>query len=126
MATWMRNSTWGIPVLYVLMVITAMPPLSGFGTLVTVAGMAFAHAGPEQAKAGVTWGQSLWQFTYGWLVASLGLILSATIGIAAIRFILTRLRGRWDVMAMVQDDPRFNALQEAVRTRGLWMAVLAR
>lgn len=119
----MRSSHSGILVLYSAMIITAIPPISGFGSTVTMAGMAFASLRPTDPR---TWSQSLSQLAYGWAVASIGLVLSATTSLLLLRRVLSRLHGQWGVLSTIKKDRRFRALRIAVHEHGLWMAVLSR
>lgn len=122
-ATWMRVSRLRALVLYAGMTLAAIPPISGFGTCVTMAGMAYASVQPSEPHS---WAHVFWRLMEGWMVASGGLILSASISFIALRTLLNRLDGRWGILTNIKSDRRFRALQQAVRERGLWMAVLAR
>lgn len=123
MATWMRSSWMGILALYIAMCITAIPPISGFGTCVTMAGMAFASIDASEPRA---WSHSASKLVYGWIIASFGMVLSSSISFMLLQTLLSRLHGQWEVLSVIKSDRRFRALQRAVKERGLWMAVLAR
>ena len=122
-ATWMRASRLGALVLYAAMTLTAIPPISGFGTCVTMAGMAYASVQPSESHS---WTHVSWRLIQGWIIASGGLVLSSSISFIALRALLNRLHGHWSILTDIKNDRRFRALQQAVRERGLWMAVLAR
>lgn len=108
------------------MSITAIPPISGFGTTVTMAGMAFASVDAKESQDGVSLAQSAARLFYGWMIASGGLVWSSVLSFLLLRRILARLHGQWDMLSTIKSDRRFRALQGAVRERGLWMAVLSR
>lgn len=91
-----------------------------------MAGMAFASVDAKASQDGVSLAQSAVRLFYGWLIASGGLILSSLLSFVLLRRILARLHGQWDMLSTIKSDRRFRALQEAVRERGLWMAVLSR
>ena len=61
-----------------------------------------------------------------WLVATGGLILSASIAFVVLRRVLYHLSGQWDLLARVKEDQRFRALQHAICQKGFLMAALAR
>ncbi|KAI3628646.1 TVP38 [Malassezia furfur] len=105
------------------MTLTAIPPISGFGTCVTMAGMAYASVQPSESHS---WTHVSWRLIQGWIIASGGLVLSSSISFIALRALLNRLHGHWSILTDIKNDRRFRALQQAVRERGLWMAVLAR
>jgi len=62
----------------------------------------------------------------GWVIATVGLLLSACISFVVIRRILANMQGQWRMLARIKLDRRFRALQTAVRERSLVMTMLAR
>ncbi|PKI84329.1 Tvp38p [Malassezia vespertilionis] len=94
--------------------------------MVTIAGMAFASAVSSEKNMRVTWWYSVGRFFYGWIIASVGLVISSYISFVFLQYILARMHGHWRVLDTIKGDRRFRALQEAVHERGLWMAVLSR
>ena len=116
----------GIPLIYAALTVTAFPPVVGFGMTITVCSMAYGSAGPEQDRRSMTVQRELAIVLYGWLVTAAGYVLSASICFFGLRRLLHACHGHWSVIEQVKQDARFHAMQEAVRTRGLWMAVLIR
>ena len=123
LANWLRSARWGIVVLYFAMTLAAIPPISGFGTCLTLTGMAFASSTTSD-KSTLT--ASLSRLMYGFGIAALGLVLSSTISFCLLRALFSRYHGDLEIFSLIRRDARFCALQQAVRERGLWMAVLAR
>ena len=103
------------------MILSALPPIHGFSTSLTLCGMAFASS-----HAGASWHQQLSALLYGWGVATIGLMLSAMLSFHILRRLLANLHGQWDIQDRIKSDRRFRALQTAVRERGMPMAILAR
>jgi len=84
-------------------------------------GMAFASAGPHASFM-----EQVRKLMSAWLVATGGLILSASIAFVVLRRVLYHLSGQWDLLARVKEDQRFRALQHAICQKGFLMAALAR
>lgn len=108
------------------MIACAIPPIHGFGTTVTLCGMAFASVSADPTSASLGFNAQLRRLLFGWLVASAGLLLSGCISFILLRRVLAQLHVHWSTLNQIKSDHRFRALQEAVRRRGLIMAMLAR
>lgn len=118
---WISHSWLGIPLLYLSMAVTGIPPITGFSSTLTLCGMAFARSEPN-----APWQQQVRALGQGWAIATVGLLLSACLSFVIVRRVLANLQGQWHMLSRIKSDRRFLALQTAVRERGLMMAILAR
>jgi uncharacterized membrane protein YdjX (TVP38/TMEM64 family) len=121
LAAWISHSKLGILVLYIFMTVCALPPVHGFTTCITIFGMAFASTG-----AHATISEQVYTLLYAWILATVGLVLSACISMMVLRRMLHHLHGQWHMLARIKEDRRFRALQRAIAEHGLVMATLAR
>ncbi|CEH15094.1 Predicted membrane protein [Ceraceosorus bombacis] len=106
--------------LYLLsaLVILSIPPLPGYGSAVTLCGLAYGSASIEPKGT-----HGLFE---AWTLAAVGCLLGASIAFALLRFIVKGPGKSWQVITNVTDDRRWNAVQLAIRDKGLAMVVLIR
>ena len=121
LAAWISHSKLGILILYISMTVCALPPMHGFTTCITIFGMAFAST-----DAHATISEQVYTLLYAWILATIGLVLSACISMMVLRRVLHHLHGQWQMLARLREDRRFQALQRAINEHGLVMATLAR
>ncbi|KZT62894.1 Golgi apparatus membrane protein TVP38 [Calocera cornea HHB12733] len=97
----LRESRFGWLIVAAIIVLTSIPPLIGFSTMMTVVGFA--------------WG------VQGWFLAAPLAILGATLS-----FLLLRTLFAHRVKAWTAQNDRWRAMEDVVRHHGLWLIVLCR
>ena len=122
-STWFARSPVGIPVLYAIMCILGFPPMAGFGTSITLCGMAFGSARNTEDFA---WHAQLRRVLWAYVLATGGYVLSATVAFLVLRYFISLLEDRWAVVRTAKEDPRFRAVQGAVDESRLWVSILLR
>jgi len=96
-----RELPYGWLILVAVIAITSFPPLIGWSTTVTVCGFAYGLD--------------------GWYVASIGALFGA-----AMSFTVLRLMFRERIRAWARQNPRWTALENVIRARGLPLIILIR
>ena len=122
-STWFARSPYGIPALYALMTVLSFPPTVGFGTSVTLCGMAFGSA---RGAPDFSWEAQLKRLLWAYAVALGGYVLGSTVAFFTLRRVVAALERRWQLIRSAKNDPRFTAVQTAVYQSGIWVAVLIR
>ena len=122
-SSWFAKSPYGVPALYAIMTVLAFPPTVGFGTSVTMCGMAFGSA---REATDLTWGTQSKRVFGAYLVATGGYVLGSTTAFVVLHRLVSVLEGRWQAIRSAKSDPRFGAVQTAVYQSGVWVAVLIR
>ncbi|EJU06249.1 Golgi apparatus membrane protein TVP38 [Dacryopinax primogenitus] len=97
----LRESKYGILVVTALIIVTSIPPLIGFSTILTVVGFA--------------WG------VRGWFLAAPLAILASTFS-----FLLLRLLFQNRMKSFTTSSTKWQAMEAVVRHHGLWLIVLCR
>lgn len=101
-----RDWSWGIPALLAAISIVSVPPLFGYGTLITISG--FAYGFPK------AW----------WAVAAPGCLLGSTLAFVLCRFAFVRWSDK--VGGWIENDQRFRGLQATIKRKGLPLIILVR
>lgn len=121
-AAWLSHQWYGKLVVLSLLIITAFPPTVGYGTAVTLCGLAYGSAAGSQGGSDSKNAHTVWE---GWLLAASGCLLGATASFVVLRLLLRRY-AHLPMLKGVTDNQRFAAMGEAIRSRGTGMVVLIR
>lgn len=127
-AIWLSSQWFGAWLVVLMVIVVSFPPLIGYGTAITLCGLGWGVDAPATASHPAMTGSLL----HAWLLASTACLLGATISFLTLQWLIrasttTHRTGRH--LACIQtvlDDPKFVAMSEAVRRRGLSMVVLIR
>jgi hypothetical protein len=116
--TYISSSPHGKLGLLLGLFLTALPPLPGYGTAITLCGLAYGS--PASPPVGT---HGLFE---AWSLAAAGCLGGATMSFLIMRGMLRGPGRHWLWVKGIRDDRRWVAMEAAVRGRGTGMVVLIR
>ena len=126
LAIYLRTLAFPRLTLISLVLVASFPPLIGYGTLITLSGMAFGGSVKSQVDGApaVIKGSLL----EAWCVAATACMLGSLLSFTVLRSVLltSQLGRRLTRIDSLRDSRQWRAMEKAVGRRGLSMAILVR
>jgi hypothetical protein len=126
LAQYVRNLTFPRSTIIALTICVSFPPMIGYGTLMSLSGMAFGGSQKMKLENGTQVpAGSLWE---AWVVAALSCLLGSLVSFTVLRSVLlsSSIGRKLTRIDILRDSRQWRAMEKAVGRKGLSMAILVR
>lgn len=115
-ALFFSHSSLGPPILVTIITICSFPPMVGYGTAITLCGLAFGSplSGPGHGLG------------IAWLIASIGCVAGSLASFLGCRWALRNYANEWEWVKKVRRAREWRAMEKAVDSKGWKMIMLVR